>query len=378
MHVNWLGYNWRPHDGYGRYSAYLVRALRRAGVKVTPHLIGAAEAAPWLLDEWGIDWSIPTISCLPPYYLRPLPKGSAPHWLLTMTEGSQCPDGWAKAIEEAGIEHLIVPCEHNAKAFANGGVRCPITVIHGGTEPDDFPILSSVPRRPYTFLTIADRGKRKGWFEVYNAFFLAFGTAKEMGPEQVRLIIKCKPKGNDLVDFIIEKVPWIDPRITFARERIDNIADFYATGDCFAIPSRSEGWGMPHREAAMSGLPVITQRYSGMDDGHTDKWAIVVEEGHMEPVEATEDKHLNGRWRRCDWDELAAKMRWCYEHRMEADTFGLCAAHWLRANQTWEHTAAALIALMQAEGVLVKSQQPRPAIVAGAATGSSQQPKEYA
>src|SRR5690606_32548803 len=110
-----------------------VRALRRAGVTVTPQFMGVADAPRWLLDEWGIAWSIPTISCLPPYYLRKLPASSGPHWLLTMTEGSECPEGWAKIINQSGIDRLIVPCQWNADAFARGGVACPITVVAGGT-----------------------------------------------------------------------------------------------------------------------------------------------------------------------------------------------------------------------------------------------------
>lgn len=352
MRLNVLFYNARPTDGYGRYSGYLIRALRKAGVQVTPHFAGAGKAARWLQDEWGMDFvNTPTISCLPPFYLQGLPKGSAPHWLITMTEGSELPDDWASTIHEAGISRVIVPCQHNAHAFRDGGVTCPISVIHGGTDPDEFPLSQRQPSLPYTFLTLADRGKRKGWFEVYNAFFMAFGTHEEMGPDKVRLIIKCRPKGNDLIDFILEKCPWIDPRITFLREDMANMADFYALGDCLALPSRSEGWGMPHREAAMMGLPVITQAYSGMDDGNTHQWAQIVYGGRMEPVEVQKDRHLKGQWRTCDREELAQVMRGCYASPGAARHEGQRAAAWLREHQTWDHSALNLIDLLVQEGM---------------------------
>lgn len=357
MRLNWLGYQYRPWDGYGRYSLYLIRALRDAGVEVWPGFIGCADAPAWLRSEWAVDFSAPTISCLPPYYLRKLPPGSAPHWLLTMTEGSECPDGWADIINESGVSHVIVPCGHNARAFREGGVSAPVSVVPGGTDPFEFSIIerksNSRMTSPYTFLALADRGKRKGWVEAYDAFFAAFGAADDTGPDKVRLIIKCRPGGNDLIDFILEKLPpeKRDPRITFLREDLPNIADFYAMGDCFVIPSRSEGWGMPHREAAMMGLPVITQAYSGMDDGHTEQWAIVVEKGRMEPVDSTPDKHIAGQWRVVDRDELAARMRQCYESPEWAAVRGRWAAKWLRGNQTWSHSAAALLQLLQREGV---------------------------
>lgn len=352
MRLNWLAYNYRSFDGYGRYSNYLVQALGRAGVAVMPHFAGAADAPQWMTQGWGMSWDTPTISCLPPFYLRKLPAGSAPHWLLTMTEGSECPDGWADIINQAGIEQVIVPCEHNAEAFRSGGVQCPIKVIHGGTSPDDFPLLTQ-PRsmdKPYTFLTIADRGKRKGWSEVYEAFYLAFG-GKTTGTQDVRLIVKYRPGGNALID-LISKATDLDPRIVWLDDDATDMAQVYAQADCVVLPSRSEGWGMPHREAAMMGLPVITQAYSGMDDGHTRKWAWVVSRGRMEPIDNTKDGHIKGEWRVVDRQELADQM-------FDAYTFPECwvaegqhAAAWLRANQTWDHSAQAIVQLLQREGVL--------------------------
>jgi glycosyltransferase involved in cell wall biosynthesis len=351
MRLNWLFYNVREHDGYGRYSVRMVRALQRAGVEITPHFAGAADAPGWMREMWGVDFSHPTVSCLPPFYLRKLPQGHAPHVLLTMTEGSECPDGWAETINKAGVSHVIVPCEHNAEAFRSGGVEAPISVIAGGTDPDEFALLDAPVDRPYTFLALADRGNRKGYSDVWQAFYKAFG-GKTTGVQDVRLLIKSRPDGNALINDHIKHAIGLDQRLVFNDGDIADMRELYAASDCFAIPSRSEGWGMPHREAAMCGLPVITQAYSGMDDGHTHEWALVVENGRMEPVGATKDGHLKGMCRRVDTDELAAKMRWCYEHRDEAAQFGRKAAAWLRASQTWQDSSEELIALLQREGVL--------------------------
>lgn len=350
MRLTWLAYAYLPYDGYGRFSARLINALERAGVQVTPHFTGATLAPAWLQERWRLDWDVPVLTCLPPYLLCPLPSGArGPHWLLTMTEGSECPDGWAEHINKSGIDRVIVPCEWNAHAFREGGVQCPVSVIHGGTDPDEFPLLNARPDRPYTFLCLADRGSRKGWQQVWDAFYLAFG-GKENGMHDVRLLIKTRPKTNGLVE-LIRNATNLDERIRFVTEDYDNMSDLYAQADCFAIPSHGEGWGMPHREAAMSGLPVITQRYSGMDDGHTHEWALAVERGYDDPI-SRQAPHIKGTARRPDAAELADTMRWCYEQRDEAAAFGKRAAAWLRANQTWDHSANALIALMQEHGVL--------------------------
>lgn len=348
--LTWTGYNYRPYDGYGRYSGYLVRALERAGVHVTPVMHEQTQAAGWLRARWGIDLSRLTLACMPPFGLRALPPGSGPLWLLTMTEGDELPPGWADLIRDARVARVIVPCEHNAAVF-RAGLDIPVSVVPGGTCPDEFPLRPAArPDRPFTFLALADRGARKGWVEVWEAFYQAFGRPQDT--PDVRLIVKSRPDGNDLLTRLIAAQaasPDADPRLDLRQTDLASLADLLAEVDVFAIPSRSEGWGMPHREAAMQGIPVITQAYAGLDDGHTSEWALVVGRGTPERICLPEDAHVAGTWRKADVDDVAAWMRWCYERPDLAYTFGQRAAAWLRANQTWDHSAAALIRLLDEE-----------------------------
>lgn len=356
LRLNWTGYQYRQHDGYGRYGRYMVRALLKLGIDVMPCLEEEINMPRWMQEMRGVRFDDRlTISCLPPYYVQ---KSPGRHWLLSMTEGSDLPHGWAESINKSGVERVIVPCEHNKEAFERGGVECPVSVVPGGTDPDEFPLRTEPrPERPYTFLALADRGERKGWSEVYAAFFLAFGTVHDTGPDKVRLIIKCRPGGNDLIDFIVEKCASIDPRITFMVEDTQDMRQVYALADCFAIPSRCEGWGMPHREAAMMGIPVITQAYGGTDDGHTHEWALVIEKGVMQPIPKQMNDHLLGQWRVADIGELAKAMRECYDRPESAASLGWGSAMWLRQNQTWDHACTQLLQLLQQEGVLEREME---------------------
>lgn len=343
MRLNVIGYQYNFWDGYGRFASYVVGALRGAGHDVAALLSTQANAPAWLQESWGIDWSVPSISILPPFALQSTP-GSGEHWLFTMTEGSRIPLGWGESIAKSNVTRLIVPCAHNAAVFA-AGVDLPVHVVAGGTDPDDFPVIRERPERPYTFLALADRGARKGWVEVWQAFYKAFGTP-DCTPD-VRLIIKARPDGNDMLE-LIAGAERPDPRITILFDDMPDMADFYPMGDCMALPARSEGWGMIMRESAMMGLPVITQRYSGMDDGATDAWALVVERGSMEAI-PTRFEHIAGQWRKADIDELAQQMYWCYMCPDDAAEFGEHAAAWLRQEQTWSHTADALVELLRAD-----------------------------
>lgn len=341
MRLNWIGHQYREWDGYGRYSNRLILALRRAGVEVSPWLAEQTSAPGWMQEGWGMDWSALTISCLPALHLQSVPGR---HWLITMTEGSLLPIGWADIINRHNVERVIVPCQANAETFRAAGVKAPIHVIHGGTDPDEFGIVSRETKsdRPYTFLALADRGARKGWVEVWQAFYQAFGTPQDT--PDVQLIIKARPESNDLLD-MIAKAPNLDRRICIMQEDVADIRSVYAMCDCFAIPSRFEGWGMPMREAAMMGIPVITQQFGGTDDGHTREWAILVAGGQMESI-PSQFKNIRGEWLRADVGALANIMRWCYESPDMAENYGVHAAAWLREHQTWDHSAGRLLNLI--------------------------------
>jgi len=336
MHLNYLASNYRFFDGYGRYNTFLIRALERLGVTVYPQHTEMANAVGWVQERLGVDWERLTISCLPPFCLNRVPGR---HWLLSMTEGSQLPAGWRETIQRSGVERIIVPCRHNAEAFAVTGL--PVHVVPGGTDPDEFPVITDRPDRPYTFLSLADRGARKGWVEVWQAFYKAFGAPTDT--PDVRLIIKSRPDGNEMLE-LIARADRPDSRISILMEDMD-MREFYRLGDCFAFPSRSEGWGLPPREAACMSLPVIVQAHAGLDDGHTCEWAFVVDGGRLEAIPGHFD-HIAGQWMKADVGKLAELMRLCYSRPHMAAQWGAAGARWIRGNQTWAHSAERLIRLI--------------------------------
>jgi hypothetical protein len=309
----------------------------------------------WMLDQMGINWDDLTISCMPFFCVDKIP-GNGKHWLYSMCESSLLAKRSAKMVKDAGVERMIVPCEHNKKAFQDSGIKIPIDVLPLGTDPDEFPLVVPDYKRPYTFLTLADRGFRKGWQEVYEAFYLAFGS-KSTGDKDVRLVIKSIPKGNPLLD-LIGRAEDMDPRISIDISIYPNVADFYRQGDCLALPSRCEGWGMPHREAAMMGLPVITQRYSGLDDGHTEEWSLVVGGGKLAQMPKIRG-HEQGEWLIPNKYRLADAMRFCYDEPDKAEHIGKNARSWLSSHQTWQDAAAGMIELIHDKGGLDASSERR-------------------
>jgi glycosyltransferase involved in cell wall biosynthesis len=346
MRVNWVGYyvDW---DGYGRFSSRLVRALQEFGLDVLPLTDDDLGKPSWMLRQAGISWDDFTITCNLPKMVKKLP-GNGKHWFYTMCESSRISKASVKYIHRSGVERVLVPCQHNKEAFERSGVKTPISVVPLGTDPDEFSMAVPDFQRPYTFLTLADRGTRKGWQEVYNAFYRAFG-GKTKGIQDVRLIIKCTPNGNPLLR-LITKAEEMDHRIKIDMSIYPQMNEFFKQGDCLALPSRCEGWGLPHREAAMMGLPVLTQKYAGLDDGHTDDWSLVVHGGKIYPI-APAKRGQVGEWMIANENLLSEAMRFCYDEPDKAEHIGKNARGWLCAHQTWQDAAAGLIELIHDQGV---------------------------
>jgi glycosyltransferase involved in cell wall biosynthesis len=341
MRINWIGF-YQQYGGYGRLSSRIVQAMQTFGLDVKHMTIDDIDKPEWMLRQQGVDWSNLTITCTQPRGVLRIPGR---HWLFTMCEGELLSKYCIDIIHKSGVERLIVPCEHNKKVFLDSGLKLPISVVPLGTDPDEFPLHDRAIHAPYTFLTIADRGNRKGWMEVFDAFYKAFG-GKTTGRQDVCLIIKMLERGNPLINLIQDKGSSLDHRIIYNSHKYESMADLYSLADCVVLPSRSEGWGMPHREAAMMGLPVITQKYAGTDDGHTEEWAIVLPEGRMEPIPKNGRTGGSGNWMIADTRRLAEEMYECYENPERVSVEGLKAREWLSNNQTWMHSAAGLIELV--------------------------------
>lgn len=327
--LSWVAWKYDKADGYGRQALYMVQALAQHGYPITPVLEAQLEWPVWAQHLAGIDWAGITIANQPGGVITAKPGRQ---WAFSMWEDTRIPEVWAEKINDT-CERLIVPCAHNARVFALGGVSVPIHVVPLGIDPQEHkPLPRWKKSETYTFLAIGDRARRKGWDIAIVAFCAAFPASKY---PNVRLVIKTRED---------EKlVPFGDTRIMHWREDCSTTAEIFAQGDCFVFPSKGEGWGLPPREAVALGVPTIVPRHTGLEDG-IDHWGtVILEKGQLCPS----DLGHGGHWYEPDYEELAAAMKWCYEHPDEAREKALDGSEWLRAHQTWNQAADKLSALLE-------------------------------
>ncbi len=334
LKVNWCG-RFEKYEGYGYYNHKLLEAVASlSDVEVTPiHLRQIMEWEHSHFRMAGYDLGKPLILIHPPdKRLVSFMPGRT--WCLTMYEGTVLPENWVDNINKY-CERLIVPSVFCSQLFRDSGVTTPIHVIPGGIDPK-LKIVNQKQDRPYTFMALVDRGNRKGWDIVWRAFYDVFGKSTD-----VRLILKMRHASEEVLNnHMVES--GTDSRLSIFKYDLDDVSDLFGLADCFVFPSRGEGYGLPPREAAACGLPVIATRWSGLND-QLDEWALPVE------VKRLTESLLpaGGLWADPSYENVCEHMLWCYENQDAAREKGNEAAKWLREHETWDISAARLHALMK-------------------------------
>jgi glycosyltransferase involved in cell wall biosynthesis len=208
-----------------------------------------------------------------------------------------------------------------------------------GIDPGDYWPLTR--RRngsePYRFMWSGTPDWRKGWDLVYKAFWLAF-----QGSPEVELVMHFRSLPKLLAGCD-------DGNVHLVEGSVDRPAlrRMYREADCYVFPSRGEGWGLPPREAAATGLPVIATDYGGLAE-EIDEWALPLRVAREVPAEfGGWARGSIGDWAEPDLGHLVELMRWCAENREAAAAWGMTAADWLAEHGTWERTARAIMEVME-------------------------------
>jgi glycosyltransferase involved in cell wall biosynthesis len=262
----------------------------------------------------------------------------------TVFEYTKLADDWINGLRQ--VDEIWTTSRWGADIMrANGLAESRIEIVPEGFDPEVFhPGLRARRKRDgvFRFLTVGKWEIRKGQVELLQAWARAFKGVKD-----VELVLMCH---NPFVpNFAIEtEVAKLGLGAIAPVKAIKNIptdvemAMQYAEADCFVLPTRAEGWGLPIMEAMACGTPVITTRYSAITEYATPENAFLLDPVRQVPVfdplffprpgEA-------GQWAEIDIDQLAELMLLVYRERDRAIQTGQRAASDMRGRWTWDHAA---------------------------------------
>jgi glycosyltransferase involved in cell wall biosynthesis len=253
---------------------------------------------------------------------------------LTMMETNRLHEDYVYRCNAA--QEVIVPSNWCKRVFEESGVKAPVHVVPLGVDPCFSPEAAPLAlsgSRSFVFLSVFQWSLRKGYDVLIRAFSEEFS-----GSDDVCLVISSRmfgPPSEEKKRIVRAEIKRIvaetgnpnPPRILYYGDVLaeELMPRLYASADCFVLPSRGEGFGLPYLEAGATRLPVIGTRYSGQEDFLSDENSFLVDVDSFGPpapeLEATSrffqgiDFPVLGR---AAVDQTRAHMRFVYEDKEEA------------------------------------------------------------
>jgi GT2 family glycosyltransferase len=261
----------------------------------------------------------------------------------TMLETDRLPAEWVRQANQ--MDELFVPTAFNQATFQASGVTRPISIMPLGVDPDYFnPQITGYPLEGvYTFLAIFEWGPRKAPALLLKAFNDEFRTGEEV-------VLLCKVLNTDPRVEVAREVAALGlrragGRVLFSLNEITpthQLGALYRSADCFVLPTRGEGWGMPILEAMACGLPVIATDWGGQRDFMSIHNAYPLQVERLVAADPLNPYYRGAQWAEPSYEHLRLLLRYVYEHREEARARGLRASQEVLSTWSWERSARRL------------------------------------
>lgn len=301
------------------------------------------EAAVTVRHAWPPDWSRPKNGKL--VVVQPWEFGSLP-------------EQWVKNL--ASVDEVWIPSEYVRRVYVDSGVPAgKVHVVPNGVDTETFnpqaAPMALATKKKFKFLFVGGTIFRKGPDVLLNAYLNAFTAA-----DDVCLVIKDFGGKTVYAGQTFEaKIRAAQaapnaPEILYLNEEMspESLPGLYTACDCFVLPYRGEGYGLPAVEAMACGLPVMVTAGGATDDFVRDEFGFrIPSKQQIFGNEISGMKLVNPGWLlEPNASVLADRMKWIAAHPDEARQRGALASEHAKQFCSWKH--AAEIALKRVEALV--------------------------
>jgi glycosyltransferase involved in cell wall biosynthesis len=351
-------------SGYAEASRQYIKALHSLGVPLTLETVSFEPARPDLgetgkLLQYLLEKNIPyniKITHLTPEHYSLYREGIVFNIGYSIWETSKLHPDWPIHIN-GNMDLAFVGCDWNIDVYRDSGVTIPLVKIPHGIDVHEYDNIDTldvggVRDDDFMFYSIFQWTERKHPMALIKSYWATF---KET--EKVALVLKTYRSSyaeseKEAIRETIKRLRKVFPLdgyppiylITDILSRED-LLGLHKRGDCFTLFQRSEGFGLPHFEAAAFGNPIITTGMGGnMEFTQPDNSYL---------VDFTWTPVFGMPW--CPWyrgDQWWAEpdlrhasklMRHVFENRDEATERGRLIKKHVSENLSWEKVARRII-----------------------------------
>jgi len=278
------------------------------------------------------------------------------HVCYTPFETDGAPISWLLGLK--AMDEIWVPSMENKKSYINMGLDGnKIKVIPHGADTKHYnPKVKPLnyDRGAFNFGSVFDWTERKNPTALIRSYYNAFTKGEDV---TLTLRVFWKFPVEETMNYVKGQIQKIKdgfegrtkfPKIVLWTEILpDNaLPNLYKSFDCFVLPSRGEGFGLPLIEAMACGVPTIGPAWGGNTDFMNPNNSFLIE-GKLEAINNGEflkmqPQYGGQKWFDIDEAKLSQTMRWVYDNQDKAKKLGEEAAKYVEENWTWDHTAARL------------------------------------
>ena len=250
--------------------------------------------------------------------------------LMTMWETSEINS--QTAAEMSKMDKIIVPNHWNKRAIEKRVTQVPVHVVPLFADAEIFKYKEKKQSKVFMF-GAGNSDPRKQLDKLISAFLKAFPSAR-YSADGKRVLVDGNLEKNEGVVLVLkgsagdEKRRFTDNRIKYITERLstEEMADWYASLDCFVSIASAEGWGLMQHEAMACGTAVIAPLYAGLTEFMNQENCYPIKYKEVLADVSPWDITAGGLWSKYDEDHLIESMRHCYYNREEVHKRGKLAA----------------------------------------------------